>query len=315
MFILLPAFAKVNLALEVGGRLPGGYHQVRTVFQAISLCDLVLLELAPHLDLACDRPGIPPGGANLAYRAAQAFREWTARQGRRSDGAAGEATVGAKALPGVRVTLFKAVPSGAGLGGGSSDAAATLRGLTWLWGVRPPPEDMERLAAALGSDVPFFLRGGTALGEGRGERCRVLPELPPCPLVVVCPPREVSTGEVYRLWDDTRPPARPPGRGVEAVAAAVRRGDVAGVAGALWNDLRSVTERLAPEAAEAREMLLESGALGAEMSGSGPAVFGIFPSLALAARGVDRARTRGYRAFLCRPGRRWPLYPGEGELL
>ncbi|MEW6547539.1 MAG: 4-(cytidine 5'-diphospho)-2-C-methyl-D-erythritol kinase [Bacillota bacterium] len=296
MSILLPACAKVNLALEVGPRLCDGYHQVRTVFQAIDLCDLVLMELSPDLAVTCGWPGVPEGEANLAYRAARSMRDMCGHS-----------------ACGVRVQLFKAIPPAAGLGGGSSDAAATLRGLTWLWKARLPPAEMVRVAAELGSDVPFFLTGGTALGEGRGDRCESLPGLPDCPLVVVCPPRQVATAEVYRLWDSSPRRPVPEGKGVEAVRSALGRGDLAGVAGALWNDLRAITEYLVPEVGEVRELLMGCGALGTEMSGSGPAVFGIFPSVSAAYRAVVLARGRGHRAFLCRPMGRWALYPGEGD--
>ncbi|MDI6824078.1 MAG: 4-(cytidine 5'-diphospho)-2-C-methyl-D-erythritol kinase [Bacillota bacterium] len=295
--ILLPAPAKVNLALEVGPRMPDGYHRVRTVLQAVNLCDLVRLDPGDGIEVTCDSSEVPGGAENLAWRAARALREAVPRAD----------------LPGVRVHLFKVIPPAAGLGGASSDAATTLRGLTWLWRVRPSRAKLEELASRLGSDVPFFLSGGTALGEGRGDRCRPLPGLPECILVVVCPARRVTTAEVYRRWDEHPRPHVPEGRGTDAVKGALERGDLPGVAHGLWNDLRAVTETLAPEVREIREVLAESGALGAEMSGSGPATFGLFDSLAAAARAVERARARGHRAFLCRPAGAWPLYPGEGD--
>jgi len=311
--IILPAFAKVNLALEVGPRLVSGYHRLRTVFQAISLCDLVSLRCCPQLVVNCTYPGVPEGEANLAYRAAYSLRELLA-QGEQPPAADRPRPAQDRGSGrGVRVDLYKAIPPAAGLGGGSSDAAATLRGLAWLWDVEVPAGEMMRLAARLGSDVPFFLTGGTALGEGRGDVCRPLPDLPPCVLVVAWPPRQVATVEVYSLWDASAPPAVPAGKGVDAVREALLRSDLAGVAGAMWNDLRSVTERMVPEVGELRELLVAAGALGAEMSGSGPAVFGIFSSSRAAREARDALRRRGYRAFLCRPVGRWPLYPGGGE--
>lgn len=295
--ILLPAFAKINLALEVGPRLPDGYHRLRTVFQAVSLCDLVSLRCSPGLEVKCVWPGVPEGEGNLAYRAARSLRDLA------------ECLAGR----GVRIDLYKAIPPAAGLGGGSSDAAATLRGLTWLWDVQVLASEMTRLAAALGSDVPFFLAGGTMLGEGRGDVCSPLPELPPCVLVVTWPACQVATAEVYRLWDGASRPPVPGGKGVDAVRDALEHGDLPGVAGAMWNDLRPVTEHLVPEVGELRALLLGAGALGTEMSGSGPAVFGVFSASRAAERALDGLHGRGYRAFLCRPVGRWSLYPGAGE--
>jgi 4-diphosphocytidyl-2-C-methyl-D-erythritol kinase len=317
--IILPAFAKVNLALEVGPRLVDGYHRLRTVFQAVSLCDVVSLRCCPQLVVNCSYPGVPQGEANLAYRAACFLRELLAHEekhlraerfspARRSRPPGGRGTG-----TGVCVDLYKAIPPAAGLGGGSSDAATTLRGLTWLWHAEVAAGEMMQLAARLGSDVPFFLTGGTALGEGRGDVCRPLPDLPPCVLVVAWPPRQVATVEVYSLWDASAPPAVPAGKGVDAVREALLRSDLAGVAGALWNDLRPVTERMVPEVGELRELLVAAGALGAEMSGSGPAVFGIFSSFPAAREVLVALRGRGYRAFVCRPVGQWSLYPGGGE--
>lgn len=297
--MLLPAPAKVNLALEVGPRLPDGYHRVRTVFQAVNLCDLLRLDRADAIEVSCDNPEVPEGVDNLAGQAAQALRD---------------ALPPGSGVPGVRVHLFKVIPAAAGLGGASSDAATVLRGLTWLWRVRPGQTRLEELASRLGSDVPFFLSGGTALGVGRGDQCHPLPGLPDCILVVVCPARQVATAEVYRRWDESREaPTITGGRGVDAVVAALERGDLPGVAGALWNDLRTVTESVVPEVGEIRELLMEGGALGSEMSGSGPATFGLFASLAAAAQAAEVARARGHRVFVCRPIGRWHPYPGEGD--
>lgn len=281
------ARAKVNLALEVGEREPDGFHQIATVFQAIDMCDVLHLESAAEVRVVCRHPGVPEGPGNLVRQAAERLREFT----------------GCRA--GARIRLEKGIPPAAGLGGGSSDAAAALLGLCWLWDLTLSAEELRGLAAELGSDVPFFLEGGTALGEGRGERCRALPPLPECFLVVVCPPHSLSTAQVYALWDLTPPPRKEPGRGVGAVVSALARGDLSALATGLCNDLTPIGVRLVPEVATALRGLREAGALGAEMSGSGPAVFGIFASRSQARAAVESARREGRKAFLCRPVRRW----------
>ncbi len=162
------ASAKLNLTLEVLGRRTDGYHEVMTVLQTIDLCDRLELRLAPDLTVECDDASLE-GETNLVWRAAAALAAYGNVQAR------------------AHIFLRKRIPVGMGLGGGSSDAAAALIGLNKLWNLGLDPEELAQIAAGLGSDVPFFLRGGTALAEDRGEEISPLPSLPPLGVLLICP--------------------------------------------------------------------------------------------------------------------------------
>jgi 4-diphosphocytidyl-2-C-methyl-D-erythritol kinase len=259
--IELSAAAKVNLALEILGRRADGYHEVITVMQAVELSDRVVLADAEPLELRTTAPGIPTDASNLAVRAALALRE-----------AAGVER-------GVRITLDKRIPVAAGLGGGSSDAAAVLLGLNRLWRLRWPIAKLADVAVSLGMDVSFFLRGGAALATGRGEKLDRIRGMA-LALVLVNPRYASSTAEAYgRLT----PSMYTDGAHARAVAAAVgsRRADR--VARSLYNGLEAAVAPTQPEIGRMKAALLAAGALGALMSGSGPTVFGI-------ARSLDHAR-------------------------
>ena len=259
--VMTPTFvahcpAKVNLSLRIQGRRSDGYHEVRTVLQTIDIWDRLEARLAPQLHLTCEEPWVPNDDSNLVIMAARALqRLYPDRCG------------------GALLRLRKGIPVGAGLGGGSSDAAGTLLLLTRLWNLSPRAEVLNEVAADLGSDVAFFLRGGTALGTGRGERVEPLPALGEFPVVLGFPPFGLSTAEVYRclsskltaLDDDVTvcPPlsSKLPGRNDFSAAA---------------NDLEAVVFAGRPELKDFRDALLHAGAEVALLSGSGSAVFGIF---------------------------------------
>jgi len=267
--IRLKAYAKVNLALDVVGVRPDGYHELRTVMQSVSLADGVEIHRAGGgFELLIDPPhaDVGPPERNTVYRAWRLL----------CDRVGGD-------LP-VRVTLRKEVPAGAGLGGGSTDAAAVLRGLDALFGLGLSTEELRDVGRATGADVPFCVSGGTALGEGVGEVLNPAPAPPDHRLLVVKPGRGADTAEVYRAYDAS------PAGGVAAdrVLSALRSGDLAGLAGALGNDLAPVTKGMIPEVAELERSLLEAGALGASMTGSGTAVFGLFPDEDAAARADEK---------------------------
>lgn len=256
--IRLKAYAKVNFALDVVGVRSDGYHELRTVMQSISLADEVAVERIGggfELRVEPENPGIGPWEENTAYLA------WKLLCGLH----------GAE-LP-VRVTLRKNVPAGAGLGGGSSDAAAVLRALDELFGLGLSAEELGKAGVRIGADVPFCLSGGTALAEGVGERLTPATAPPDHRLLVVKPPRGADTGKVYRAYD--KDPLRS-GNSADRVLGALRSGDLAALAGALGNDLAPFTKVELPEVAELEERLLEAGALGASVTGSGSAVYGIF---------------------------------------
>ena len=266
---MLNAAAKVNLVLEVLGKRDDGYHELVTVMQAVDLSDRVTLEEADVLELRSRTPDVPSDGRNLALRAATALRE-----------ASG-------VTRGVRITLDKRIPIAAGLGGGSTDAAAVLVGLNRLWRLRWPVERLDEVATTLGMDVPFFLRGGTARAVGRGERIEAL-RGGTLGLVLVNPRFPVSTAEMYAR---VTPAMYTDGRHAKTLAEGLRRTPTR-VAASLYNGLQEAAVAAHPPIGRIRAALLAAGALGALMSGSGPTVFGVARSFEHA-RQIRRRVTRG----------------------
>lgn len=261
---VVPSFAKVNLSLKVLGRRPDGYHELRTVFQTVGLHDRIAFEFIPArrgLDITLeDALAIPD---NLVLRAARLFCE---RQGVRGR---------------LRMRLEKRIPMGAGLGGGSSNAAAVLLALGPLTGRCAPLHALREMAAALGSDVPFFLHGGTALGLGRGEELYPLPEAPRYRVLIVAPPVHVSTAEAYRALG--RPELTSPVdfRKLSIFQSFVWQAEY--LSGA-ENDFEAAVFGLHPELGRWKRKLERLGAHAARLSGSGAALFGVFP---------DRAKLQG----------------------
>ena len=261
------AHAKVNLDLRVLGTRPDGYHELRTVFQSIALHDTITAqEKAGPFVLKCRTPGVPLDDRNLVWRAAAALWKALGRAGDPAD------TV---------VTIEKAIPMQAGLGGGSADAAAALQVLGRLWG-GAPLSLLREVAGGIGSDAPFFLSGGTALGLGRGEEVYPLVDLPRHWIVLVRPPFGVSTVEAYSWYDEDR-------------AAGVRepRIDVQILpvpwpsrAAQMINDLEAPVIRRHPEIGTIKAALREASASAAAMSGSGSVVFGLFRTRPAAARAL-----------------------------
>lgn len=249
----LSAAAKVNLALEVLSRRPDGYHEIATVMQTVDLSDRLVLEDTDGLEVRTTAAGVPTDERNLAYRAAAALRE-----------AAGIAR-------GARITLDKRIPVAAGLGGGSTDAAATLVGLNRLWGLRWPAERLEELAVGLGMDVPFFLRGGAALGTGRGERLTPLGSAS-LGLVLVNPRFAVSTAKMY---ERLTPAMYSDGVRAKEAARALESRRAGRIAASLYNGLELAARAVYPQVGQMQAALVAAGALGAAMSGSGPTVFGV----------------------------------------
>jgi 4-diphosphocytidyl-2-C-methyl-D-erythritol kinase len=256
--VWLRAFAKVNYALDVLGLRADGYHEISTVMQSISLADEVQLRRAAGgFDLSLEPEEVKIGSQerNTTYLA------WKALQG-----LAGEE------LP-VKVTLRKEIPAGAGLGGGSANAAAVLVGLNELFSLGLRVDELCGIGVGIGADVPFCISGGTALGQGVGEILTPLPSPPAHRLVVAKPLRSADTAGMYRAYDETETESM---RSVEPVVSALRSGSLPVLAAAVGNDLAPVTRGFIPEVATLERTLLASGALGASMSGSGTAVYGIF---------------------------------------
>jgi 4-diphosphocytidyl-2-C-methyl-D-erythritol kinase len=267
--VLLRAFAKVNYALDVLGLRADGYHEVSTVMQSISLADEVELRYRSggfYLSLDPEEVEIGPQERNTTYLAWKALQRLTGKD-----------------LP-VKVTLRKKIPAGAGLGGGSADAAAVLVGLNELFGLGLRLDELRGIGVGIGADVPFCISGGTALGEGVGEILTPLPAPPAHHLVVAKPSRSADTGKIYRAFDETSTENT---HSVKTVASALRAGSLPTLAAVVGNDLAPVTTAIIPEVAELEQSLLASGALGASMSGSGPAVYGIFHDERAAGIGKD----------------------------
>jgi len=261
----LRAHAKINLDLRVLDTRPDGYHDISTVFQTLALHDVVTVEpCAGPIVVTADDPSVPGGEANLCARAVRAL--WTAY------GRDGQAS-------GVNVRIEKRIPMAAGLGGGSSDAAATLLGAARLWGLGEDDPRMRQAAAMVGADVAFFLVGGTALGTGKGDVLTPLPDAPPAEVVLVQPPFGVSTPEAYRWCDELRAAGSGP-------SIAGGRG-ASGSPGACRNDLEPGVALRHPEVAEIARQLRTSLARFAAMTGSGSVVFGLFDSAEAADRGAD----------------------------
>jgi 4-diphosphocytidyl-2-C-methyl-D-erythritol kinase len=277
--LVLRTSAKVNLALEVLGKRGDGYHEIATVLQAVDLFDRLTMETADILSLHADDPELPTDDGNLVMRAARLLQK----------------TAGIE--KGARLRLQKRIPVAAGLGGGSSDAAATLLGLNRLWGLRWPRARLQELAVELGMDVPFFLGTGRAVARGRGERLQALPGGGGYALVLVNPRTPLSTREVYGRvpagWH-----AEP--TGTERVIEALRRRNAAALAAALTNNLERVVEPVLPVIGRMKAALLAAGALGAIMSGSGPTVFGLARSLDHARQVRSRVSRAGWACWAVR---------------
>jgi 4-diphosphocytidyl-2-C-methyl-D-erythritol kinase len=282
----LLAHAKLNLDLHVLGLRPDGYHEIDTLLRSIDLHDTLAFREGrrPGIEIEVDDPLVPTGEENLVARAARLFE--------RGAGIA---------LPPLRVRIRKRIPVGAGLGGGSADAAATLFALRSLFAPAIEAGVLEGIGRELGADVPFCLAGGCARGTGRGDRLE--PVEPPAErhYVIVHPGVSVSTAWAYSLWDSERltsPAGRPrirstfsdPTLGGDGIRARV-------------NDLEGLIVRFHPEIANARERLLAAGAGLALMTGSGSAVYGVFSTARRARAARAEILAEGFRVFLCRP---WP---------
>lgn len=287
--ISVKGYAKINLHLDITGRMADGYHAVSTVMQTVSLHDELLLTLTEEsaLSLSCDVSGIPTDGRNLAIRAASLFLEET------------------KISAGARIDLRKRIPMAAGLAGGSADAAAVLAGMNRLCGNPLDTDALCALGARLGADVPFCIVGGTAYADGRGERLRALPAMPDCALVLVCEGEGVSTPWAYglldSLYDGFSDSCGYAPESTDALESALRQKDLPAIASSLYNVFEAPILRERPIAASLRSLLIEQGAMGAMMSGSGPSVFGIFEDTERAERAARAIRARGYTPYVCRP--------------
>ncbi len=284
-------YAKINLHLDVTGRLEGGYHRVETVMQTITLFDEVTLtrkaEGDESLTLSCDVPEVPTDEKNLAYRAALLYFE---KIGRRE---------------GIHIDIQKSIPMAAGMAGGSADAAGTLRGLNRLMGEPLRVEELCDLGAALGADVPFCILRGCAFADGRGDALHDFPAMPDCAILAVCEGEGVSTPWAYglldELWDGFGENSVYQPKSTDALRRACERGSLSALADATYNIFEEPVLARRPVAARVKRLMEENGAVVSMMSGSGPSVFGLFEAEEGARAAKARMEKEGYRVYLCRP--------------
>ena len=268
------AYAKINIGLDVLRRRSDGYHEVRMIMQTVDLCDDLLFEKTqqPGIVLKTNNDELPVNGDNLICKAAALlFRERGIKEG-------------------VKITLTKRIPIAAGMAGGSSDAAATMRGLNELFDMGYSTRELQALGVTLGADIPYCLVGGTMLSEGIGEILTPLPAPPACHLVVAKPDINVSTGFVYgNLHADTL--TEHPD--IEGMIEALKTGSLQGITDRLGNVLETVTVKEYPMIEELKELLRSKGAENALMSGSGPTVFGIFVNREAAEKAASAIKEQG----------------------
>ena len=278
--VTVRAHAKINLDLRVLGTRPDGFHELRTVFQAIALHDTITcFPREGPFAIECAVAGVPLDRTNLIWRAAEALWRALRRTG---------------PLRGIVVRLEKRIPLQAGLGGGSADAAATLVALARAWRVAVRPVQLTDVAATLGADVPFFLAGGTALGLGRGDEIYPLADLPRHWIVLLLPGFGVATSEAYGWYDAERDFPR----GASAQEPQQVPGPWPSRAAQMINDLEAPIARHHPEIDQMKAALRRAGALAAAMSGSGSAVFGLFQKRRDALLAVERLAGSGWPAVL-----------------
>lgn len=260
------AYAKLNLTLDVLCKRPDGYHDMKMIMQTVDLFDKVdiILKDTPEIEVDISRDDLPKGLHNLAGKAAESFLSYV------------------NLSAGVSVYITKNIPDKAGMAGGSADAAAVIRGLDRLLGTRLSDKELLELCAEVGSDVPFCLRGGTALATGRGEILTDLPALPACGIVLVKPDFSVSTPALFGALDGREIEKRPD---TAAFLDLLKAGDLPGMGAALRNVFEPVLPPSERETVnEIKAHLLRYGALGSAMTGTGSAVFGLFSSLEAAKR-------------------------------
>lgn len=277
------AFAKINLTLDVLGKREDGYHDLKSVMQTISVRDDIEIDVdtgKPWV-LRCDKEGIPTDERNLAWKAAKVYCDAMHKD-----------------PGGLEIRITKRIPSQAGMGGGSADAAAVLRALNRHYGDPLSIMALAELGAQVGSDVPFCTLGGTAMVEGRGERLRKLPDMPDCFFVICKPDFSASTPELYRKLDETVIAKRPDHQAMESALLA---GDLGRVAGEVFNVFDPVVTAEHLELNYIKSICNSYGSLNHQMTGSGSAVFAIMPSFEYAAVVCNMLRDNYPQVFIAKP--------------
>ena len=276
------AYAKINISLDVIGKRTDGYHEMLMVMQSVTLCDDISIQLCQNAKSSaeCNLHFVPGDERNLAVRAANRFFE-----------RAGIENVGA------HISIKKNIPVGAGMAGGSTDAAAVIRGLNRLTGAGLSGKELHELAAGIGSDVAFCISGGTQLASGRGEVLSPLPSLPDCSIVICKPEFSISTPELFRKLDSVKLRCHPDTAGI---CTALERGDLGGIVRRMYNVFEDVPDRRHAAISDIKSVLLDNGALGAVMTGTGSAVFGIFDDDATARKACEKLGHEYEHCFLAK---------------
>lgn len=277
------AFAKVNLTLDVLDKRPDGYHDIKSIMQTISVRDDIQIDLdtGKPWELTCSKKGIPTDEKNLAWKAAQVFFDAVKKDPN-----------------GLSIHIQKRIPSQAGLGGGSADAAAVLRALNKHYDNPFSVLALAELGASVGSDVPFCVLCGTAMAEGRGERLRKLPDMPDCCFVVCKPDFSASTPELFKKLDETTIAKRPDHQAMESALLA---GDLGKIAQNLYNVFDPVVTEDHLEMNYIKSIFNSYGAVGYQMTGSGSAVFAIAPNFEIAAVICNMLKDNYPEVFIAKP--------------
>lgn len=261
------SYAKINLTLDVLGRRPNGYHDVKMIMQTTGLFDLLIVDKEPlGISVSTNLKYLPAGEKNIAWKAAAAFFEYCNIKG------------------GAKILIHKNIPVAAGLAGGSGNAAAVLCALDKLYNTKLSDVELCKIGTKLGADVPYCILGGTQLAEGIGEQLTELEPMPKTTVLLVKPPISISTAQIYEAIDSCNDLKHPD---TDAVLKAIKKGNVKVIAEKLSNVMEAVTEKENPVITNIKEMMLRDGALGAVMSGSGPTVYGIFDDDAKAKLSAD----------------------------
>jgi 4-diphosphocytidyl-2-C-methyl-D-erythritol kinase len=274
------AFAKINISLDIVSKMSDNYHSIKSVMQTVSLYDEITVECAPGEGTGADTglPYLPGDERNIAVKAALAFFDFTGIAGYRT-----------------HISIKKEIPVCAGLGGGSADGACVLRILDRMFDTGLGYKTLETIGKSIGSDVPFCVKGGTCLAEGRGEILTDLTPLPHCYFVICKPPYTYSTPEIFRLVRCEKIHARPDTKGI---IASLTKGDLNGIARRMYNVFEDFLPRGKHDIADIKYALLGNGALGAAMTGSGPAVVGLFDSKNNAQKAYEQQRLIYVNSYL-----------------
>ncbi|MBQ6846072.1 MAG: 4-(cytidine 5'-diphospho)-2-C-methyl-D-erythritol kinase [Oscillospiraceae bacterium] len=272
----IKAYAKINITLDIPKIREDGYHELCSVFQTVSLHDELEIQISEsdknEIVLTCDTPNVPCDERNLCWKAVAVFTEKYGIKNKK-----------------ISIELKKNIPSGAGLGGGSSDCAETLKALNKLLEVNASNEELEKIGVKLGADVPFFIKGGTQLAEGIGEKLTELKlPYPETSLVILKPEAELPTVNIYKIFDNL-PKESLPEASTEKFLAEISKGDINSFK-LITNMLEPAAKTLCPEIEEVEKFLLEKGAVSSMMTGSGSAVFGIFTNVNKAAEALEAAK-------------------------